>query len=284
MTGVAAGALLGLGVFCVWWSCWGTTPRRRPARRRPVRAVLDAAGWSDVPAVVFVAGSVLVAVVAAALVLALTRLPVLGVGAALAAGYGPAALARSRRDRRREDSAAQWPDAVDSLAAAVRAGSSLPDAVCGLATRGPRQFRPAFARFAAAHRASGAFEAELEDLRAELADPVFDRLAATLRMTRQVGGSDLGSTLRTLSGYLREDRRTRGELLARQSWTVSAARLAVAAPWVVLGLLATRPGTLAAYGDATGAAVLAVGAAVTFGSYRLMLRLGRLPAPRRVLS
>ncbi|WP_432513685.1 type II secretion system F family protein [Kineococcus sp. SYSU DK001] len=283
MTGVAVGALVGVGGFCLWWSCWERPARtRRP--RRPVRTLLDAAGWADVPSPVFLAALVLAGLVAGVLVAALTGLPVLGLGAACAAAWAPVELARGRVARRRQDAAAQWPDAVDALAAAVRAGAALPDAVCSLAVRGPERFRPAFARFAAAHRASGAFETELDRVRAELADPVFDRLAATLRMTRQVGGSDLGATLRTLSGYLREDVRTRGELRARQSWTVSAARLAVAAPWIVLGLLATRPGTLAAYGDTTGALVLAAGAAVSAGSYRVMLRLGRLPEPRRVLS
>ncbi|WP_432560771.1 type II secretion system F family protein [Kineococcus sp. SYSU DK003] len=284
MNGIATGALLGVGVFCLWWSCWERpAPADRP-RRRWIRPLLDAAGLGDVPTAVLPVGCVLAAVVAAVVVTAVTGVVVLGAGAAVAAATAPVSLLRHRVARRQAESAAQWPDAVDALAAAVRAGASLPEAVCGLATRGPQQLRPAFARFAAGHRASGAFDAELQHLRAELADPVFDRLAATLRMTRQVGGSDLGATLRTLSGYLREDRRTRGELLARQSWTVSAARLAVAAPWVVLGLLATRPGTLDAYGDATGAVVLAVGAVVSVGSYRVMVRLGRLPEPRRVLS
>nr|WP_240897730.1 hypothetical protein [Kineococcus vitellinus] len=153
-----------------------------------------------------------------------------------------------------------------------------------MAARGPVHLRPAFARFAVGYRSSGAFEPQLAQLQAELADPVFDRLAATLRMTRQVGGSDLGGTLRTLSAYLREDQRARGELLARQSWTVSAARLAVAAPWLVLALLASRPGALAVYDTPRGAAVLVAGALVCAFSYRLMVRLGRLPAARRVLA
>jgi tight adherence protein B len=46
--------------------------------------------------------------------------------------------------------------------------------------------------------------------------------------------------LRALSGYLREDLRTRGELESRQAWTVNAARLAVAAPWVVLLLMSLQ--------------------------------------------
>lgn len=283
MDGVLTGALFGFGAFCVWWSCWERAPRNT-ARRARVRTLLDAAGAESVPATVLVLGSVLAALAAGFLVTALTAVGVLGIVAALAAGLAPAVLLRGRARRRHEDCAAQWPDAVDALAATVRAGASLPEALCGLATRAPVPLRPAFTRFAAAHRASGAFDSELDRLRADLADPVFDRLAATLRMTRQVGGSDLGATLRTLSGYLREERRTRGELLARQSWTVSAARIAVAAPWVVLAMLATRPGTLAAFDDAAGAGVLLGGAAVSFGAYRAMLRLGRLPVARRVLS
>lgn len=283
MGAVVVGVLFGLGVFCLWWSCWERAARST-VREPRLRSLLAAAEADGVPGGVLVAGSAVAALAAGFVVTAFTTVAVLGLVAAVAAGAAPTAVLRARVRRRREDSAAQWPDAVDALAAAVRAGASLPEALSGLATRAPVTLRPAFARFAAAHRASGAFDAELERLRTELADPVFDRLAATLRMTRQVGGSDLGATLRTLSGYLREERRTRGELLARQSWTVSAARIAVAAPWIVLGLLATRPGTLDAFDDVTGACVLAGGAVVTFGAYLAMLRLGRLPTPRRVLT
>jgi tight adherence protein B len=112
---------------------------------------------------------------------------------------------------------------------------------------------------------------------------VADRICEALRITREVGGSDLGRLLRNLSAFLREDARARGELLARQSWTVNAARLAVAAPWLVLGLLATRPEAVAAYNSPTGIAVLATGAASTLIAYRLMLRIARLPDETRVL-
>ena len=44
-----------------------------------------------------------------------------------------------------------------------------------------------------------------------------------------MGGSDLGKLLGTLAEFLRESARTRSELEARQSWTVNAARLALAA-------------------------------------------------------
>jgi tight adherence protein B len=64
---------------------------------------------------------------------------------------------------------------------------------------------------------------------------------------------------------------------------VNAARLAVAAPWVVLALLASRPEAVDAYNSPTGVVVLAVGAALSVVAYRVMVRVGRLPEETRVL-
>ena len=106
----------------------------------------------------------------------------------------------------------------------------------------------------------------------------------TVRTVRDVGGTDVGSVLRALAGFLREDARTRAELEARQSWTVNAARLAAAAPWLVLLLLATQvPGGLSAYDSGTGAALLAGGGLACALAYRAMVRIGRLPEDPRVL-
>ena len=76
-------------------------------------------------------------------------------------------------------------------------------------------------------------------------------------MAREVGGSDLGRVLRTLA-----DLPARGRPRPRRAGDpaglgrVSAARLAVAAPWVVLLLLATQSTTLAAYDSPLGTAIL----------------------------
>ena len=64
---------------------------------------------------------------------------------------------------------------------------------------------------------------------------------------------------------------------------MNAARLAVAAPWIVLAMLSTRPDSLQAYSRPAGALVLAVGAGLTLVAYRLMVRIGRLPEEARVL-
>ncbi len=149
--------------------------------------------------------------------------------------------------------------------------------------RGPVELRAPFERFASAYRASGRFGACLDALKDDLADPVGDRVCETMRVAREVGGSDLGTVLRTLSELLRADARTRAELETRQGWVVNAARLAVAAPWAVLLLLGTQSQTLTAYDSPGGTLLLAIGAAVCLVAYRIMLHIGRLPEEQRVL-
>jgi tight adherence protein B len=218
-----------------------------------------------------------------ALVVALTRAPAIAVCFAVIAGYAPLALVRARARRRRAALRALGPDVVDHLASAIRAGLSLPEALGQLAARGPEELRPPFADFAEDYRVTGRFTECLDALKSRLADPVADRIVEALRLTRDVGGTDLGRQLRTLAAFLRADQRTRGELEARQSWTVNAARLAVAAPWVVLALLATRPEATVAYNTPAGVAVLAGGAVSSATAYAVMLRIGRLPEDARVL-
>jgi tight adherence protein B len=219
----------------------------------------------------------------AVVVLAVSQSPPIAVCFAVMATWTPVALVRLRARQRRAQLRDLWPEVVDHLASGIRAGLSLPEALSQLGQRGPAELRPAFAAFGEDYRASGRFADSLEQLKNRLADPVADRIVEALRLTREVGGSDLGRLLRTLSAFLREDARTRSELEARQSWTVNAARLAVAAPWIVLALLATRPEAVTAYNRPAGVLVLAVGGLVSVVAYRLMVRIGRLPEEERVL-
>ena len=94
---------------------------------------------------------------------------------------------------------------------------------------------------------------------------------------------DLGRLLRSLSTFLRDDARTRSELESRQSWSVNGARVAVAAPWLVLALLSFQGDVIQRYNSPVGALIIGAGAVVCVIAYRLMLRIGRLPEPERVL-
>jgi len=283
--GALLGLCLGLGVWLIWRSV--TAPGRPLVRRRSVdirtAELLAAAGYPNVTPTQLYALCAGTAVVVFLLAAGVSRAPAVGLAFAGFAAYAPMALVRVRRRRRSTELRELWPDVVDNLASAVRAGLSLPEAVSQLSVRGPELLRPAFARFAEDYRATGRFGDCLDRLKAELADPVADRIAESLRIAREVGGSDLGRLLRTLSAFLRDEARTRAEIEARQSWTVNAARLGVAAPWIVLALLSLRPETVAAYDKPAGVAVLVVGGGVSLLAYRLMLRIARLPTEQRVL-
>jgi len=284
-TGALLGLVLGLGLLLAWRS-GPRAPKRRTDARRPGRRaqLLAAAGLTGINAAQLLALQIGLGLLVTVVVLLTTGTVTVSLAFGIFGFVLPVVQVRRLAGKRRADLREVWPEAVDNLASAVRAGLSLPEALSALAGRGPEALRPHFARFATEYRSSGRFGACLDRLKAELADPVGDRIVETLRVAREVGGSDLGRVLRTLSAFLREDARTRAELETRQGWVVQAARLAVAAPWVVLLLLATQSTTLAAYDSPLGTALLVGGGVLCVVAYRVMLRIGRLPEDVRVLQ
>lgn len=277
------GALLAAGILLVI-SPWVRPERDRRARRATagrVSRLLESAGLARVPPVAVVAASVGGAAVFAATAWLVTQVAALMVVAAATGALAPLAWLRARRTRLVRSRRALWPDVCDLLIASVRAGMSLPDAVASLGDSAPAPLRPAFAAFARDVAASGHFDSSAERLKIALADPVGDRIIETLRMARQVGGTELTSVLRALAASVRADAALRAEVESRQSWIRGAAVLGVAAPWVILALLAMRPEGSRAYSSPEGVALILAGAAVSVVAYRVMLRIGRLPEPRR---
>jgi len=279
---LALGLLLGAGLLLAFAPVlWPATSGPSTPTASRTAAILAQAGLARVS----MATVLVVSVVSAALAIAVTfaLLPV--VPLALAAGLVGLALPwvviTLRASRRRRVARMVWPDVVDQLVSAVRSGQSLPDSLSSLAVTGPVATRDAFATFGADYRATGNFGECVSELKDRLADPTADRILETLRMSREVGGSELTTVLRNLASYLRQESALRSEVEARQSWVVNAARLGVAAPWIVLLLLATRPEAAAAYNSSAGAALVIAGLVVTVVAYRIMIAIGHIPEERR---
>lgn len=282
--GLALGLGVGVGLLLVWLALTAPEAQPEPPRRGRVRELLDRAGLSGTSTGQLLLVCAVSSVVAFVAVQVLSRTVTVALAFALLAGYLPVAVVSGRARRRQRELAEVWPEAVDNLASAVRAGLSLPEALSGLGHRGPEPLRPDFRAFATDYQVTGRFGESLDRLKERLADPVGDRVVEGMRVAREVGGGELGSLLRNLSGYLRDDARTRSELESRQTWTVAGARLAVAAPWLVLLMLSFQRDVITRYASPGGAVVLAVGGATSLVAYRLMVRIGRLPVERRVLS
>lgn len=285
MSAVLVGLFLGVGCVLVM-SAFTGAPSLPP---RPPRWYLS---WADqltrarirgLTPGRLVVGTLLLVLLVLVLVLAWTGvLAVALVIAAITAPLPQMALAARSRVRAKKTREA-WPEVIDSLVSGVRAGAGLPELLADLGESGPEEVRPAFAAFAADYRAEGRFDVALARLKNRLADPVADRIVEALRLARDVGGADLSALLRDLGALLREDARVRGELEARQSWTVNAARLAVAAPWIVLVMISAQPSAAKVWNSPGGVLVLLVGAAMCVVAYLVMQYVGRLSIDPRTM-
>jgi tight adherence protein B len=275
---LAAGILLAISPWV--WPARGRHDAPKAGSQRLSR-LLESAGFAGTRPSVLVAVAGCSAVLAAAVAWIATQVATLVILAACAAALVPFAWLRARRAQLVRTRRALWPDVCDLLIASVRAGMSLPDSVSSLADSAPLPLRPAFGAFARDLAASGHFDSSAARLKGVLADPVADRIIETLRMARQVGGTELTAVLRSLSASVRADAALRAEVESRQSWIRGAAILGVAAPWVILALLSLRPEGARAYASPEGVVLVIAGAVVSFVAYRVMLRIGRLPEPRR---
>jgi tight adherence protein B len=275
---------LGVGVGLVLIASALVGPRMPRRERSPVlRPLLARAGLPDVGAGGLVVVSAACGLVCFVAIQVLSRTAPVALAFAGIGAYLPFAVLRGRARRRQREFAEVWPEAVDNLASGIRAGLALPEALAGLAVRGPEPLRASFAAFALDYQASGRLADSLDRLKERLADPVGDRVVEALRVAREVGGGDLGRLLRSLSTFLREDARTRSELESRQAWTVNGARLAVSAPWLVLLMLSFQHDVISRYATGAGVLVLSFGAVMCAAAYWLMVRIGRLPSERRIL-
>lgn len=228
--------------------------------------------------------SLAIGVVVAAVVLAVTGAWPVALIVSAGAACLPYAWVVSRVRAHAKTVRSAWPEVIDAMVSGVRAGTSLPQVLCDLADEGPIPVRFAFEAFSRDYSANGRFAPALDRMKEEVGDPVADRIIEALRIARSVGGADLTRLLQDLASLLREDARVRGELEARQSWTVGAARLGIAAPWVVLLLLSGGGASASVWNSPGGIAVLCAGAGICVIAYLTMRVLSRLSTDPRNLG
>lgn len=274
---VASGVVFGVGLFLVV-----TRPNWRPTRR--LRRWLDSAGLAGVriPVIVVVVaaiGAVVAAVVAAALPIP-ALVPLAGI-----AGVGiPLIALTGARDARRVAARAAWPDVIDAIRVALRSGSTIVDALVTAETLVPRAWIGAWHAMTVDLRRGADVDLALGALRHSLADPIADRVIESILIGRDLGGSELPVVLTELARTVRRDVGLRREIRARQSWVRNAARLGVAAPWVVLVLLASRPENREVYSSPTGTVLLIAVAGTTAVAHAVMSALGALREAARWLT
>lgn len=280
------GVCLGIGLLLIAQVLfWPREPKSHGGRTLLSRTqqLLDTAGFPQARPWILVLLSLLTGLLSA--ILALVLLPIIA-GVFVAGGVGmllPTAVVFARARKRVETARVVWPDLLDQLIASLRGGLSLAEGLQALASSGSA-IATHFADFGDYYERSHSFERALDRLKVALADPIADRVLEGIRMVREVGGTELIPMLQLINDSLRKENRLRGELMARQSWLMNAARLGAAAPWLVLIILGSRPETAQVYNSSLGTVIILGGLALTIIAYALMSRIARLPEQARWLG
>lgn len=221
------------------------------------------------------------AALSALVIWSFVNVPVLAIAGAIGGAYAPVAWAVRRRQRHLRGRERAWPAVLAQLADALEAGIAFPAAVALVAETGPAPLRGDLARFHARVRATG-LAAAIDGLR-EPGERTADTVALLLRAgLLELPAGGLAPVLRELAGVLSERLEAREKARSRASTLQLEAAVLALSPIVLLLLVGlASPAYLEAYRTPGGTLVGAIGGLLIFGCYLLMLRLGRVPEPRR---
>ncbi len=189
-----------------------------------------------------------------------------------------------RAKARRKALASLWPEVIDSLISAAAAGISIPESFAELAEEGPLALRPYFAQLIRGFDSGKTMLEALQALKVDLGEVHADRLIELTKVVIEAGGEGYVSALKSQSQMTREGLALWGELESKQGWVAGTAKLAVAAPWLIVGMLSTRPENSVVYASPAGSLILFVGLVVSIFAYRLIGFLGGLNGSPRVFA
>jgi len=149
--GAVLGLLLGTGLLLIWRSGGGTSPAvlRTGGLTRTRNEQLRRAGLQGASSTQLLFIQIAAGLISAVIVLLATSTVTISICFGVFGALLPWMLVRRLARKRLADLRAVWPEVVDNLVSAVRAGLSLPEALSGLSDRGPEVVRAPFAEFGA---------------------------------------------------------------------------------------------------------------------------------------
>lgn len=257
------------------------TPRRR-THRSTLQDRLDQVG-AGVTAARYRATVVGAMIAVAVVIYAATGTPALAVPPSMAVGLTPRIFYQRRHARLVAERRSAWPEAIRDVLANLAVGHTMHRSLCLLASAGPIPLRPTWQRY---ERNSAALDpvTALELVRAELADPVSDRVIEALIAAHEHGRDVVVAVLRSLADNVTSDLQLHEQITTGQTETRSQAVIAVILPFLVLAFLVTaNDGYRSFYRTPGGWIVVTLGVLMAVGGWKLIAALGRIPAEDRVL-
>lgn len=247
-----------------------------------LKSTLQGAGFGAIGLPVFSFTALTIAVFVACAAYQFVAIPVFALSAAVGfLGLVLEVLTAKAKSRRRT-LAKVWPEVIDSLVSAASSGLSATESLIELAEVGPAVLRPHFHAFAQNLTYGASPTRALSLLKQNLGDVHADRLIELIAIANSAGGAGYHEALRTQATLTRHDLALWGEIESKQGWVSGTAKIAVAAPWLIVLMLSSRPENAAVYASDTGTMVLSIGLLVSIFAYRLIQVLGSISRPRRI--
>lgn len=226
--------------------------------------------------------STLVGALSFLIVSAMTTSIFIGLAFAVLSGVACKQFLKQRKEQRQVQLTQIWPEVIDHLVAGLYSGLSISESLSELATRGPEATRADFANFNYELKNGVDFNSAINNLRNKFAHHGSDQIFEALMLSKTLGGGELLNTLRTLGSFQREDLILNKEIAIKHGWIKNSAHISAAAPWFLLLMIGTQPGTASAFASPTGLGILAAGVGMTFLAYLWMAQISKLPVAPRV--
>lgn len=177
-----------------------------------------------------------------------------------------------------------WPIVIESLESAAVAGMSLLESIRDLAESEQLQVSKDFDECCRQIDSGVGFDDALVNLKNRLANPASDFTIELLRTTNTLGSAGYVSALQNQAAVLRQNASLVGDVAAKQGWVVGTAKLAVAAPWLIVAILSFRLENAALYASAAGTSLLILGLVASAVALRLVYRIGQISTFSRVFA
>jgi len=178
----------------------------------------------------------------------------------------------------------EWPTVLESLESAAQSSMSLLESLRDLGESTNLLVAPDFAFACELCDRGVSLDAALEQLKPRFGLPMCDSTIETLRVVNDSGGAGYVAALRHQAKSIREDSTMFQQIAAKQGWVLGTAKVAVAAPWLIVILLASQPDNAKAYSSAAGSLLLLSGLVASIVAVRLISLIGAIDEPRRVLA
>jgi tight adherence protein B len=185
----------------------------------------------------------------------------------------PGIILKNYKNKILDEKSNAWPFLIDDLISAIRSGMTLPDSLTEVAKNVPAALEDELQVFIQYYNRTGQINQALLGMKEKVIDPIGGLVIRMLLTVVRSGANDLGKSLKILSQAVRDQQQLDRELLARQSWVINSARLAVISPWIVLLAIWGQPSVQSTYQTPQGQAILFLVALICLSAYWFMKRM-----------